>query len=869
MAEEYIYKQVGSIEFGLFSPEEVEKMSSVKIVTAELYDKEGYPVDAGLMDVRLGVIDPGLRCKTCGGKLKECMGHFGYIDLARPVIHIKYIKNILDFLRTTCSGCGKILLQDKDRESWRESIKKAEDERGIEARRDKISELISSLKNIRKCPHCKEKQYSVKLEKPSTFMENDRRLSPIEIRTRLERISDEDCFFLGVNPKAARPEWMILSLLLIPPVTMRPSITLETGERSEDDLTHKLGDVVRINQRLFENINAGAPEIIVEDLWDLLQYHVTTYIDNAISQVPPARHRSGQALKTLTERIKSKEGRFRHNLAGKRVNFAARTVISPDPRIKFNEVGIPQSVAMELTIPVRVTEWNIEMLKDLINKGPEYYPGANYVIRPDGRKKQISEETKEQILTDLSPGMLVERHIIDGDVALFNRQPSLHRMSIMCHRIKVLPGKSFRLNPCVCNAYNADFDGDEMNLHIPQTEEARAEAEILMEVQTQLITPKHGNNIMGCVEDSVTGLYLLTRGDGMTFTKEQASQILQSIGLDDFKIKKQTINGKELLSELLPKDFNYSGYSKSYKKSENSNPKIGDDALVLIEKGILTSGVIDSNSIGEEKGRLLREFSKKYGEKETVEFIGKLFRLGIKILLRRGFSISVANMDIAEDVKKSIDKEIEKGNKEAESIIKDYTDGALETLPGKTLRETLEIKTLEVLNKVRNNVGEYVSAATTLDNPAVIMARAGARGNMLNLTQMSGCVGQQALMGQRITTGFRERTLSFFKKSDLGPSAHGFVKNSFKSGLNPYEFFFHAMTGRDGLMDTALRTPKSGYLYRRLANALQDIKIEYDNTVRDANKNIIQFKYGEDGLEVSKTEGGEIDIAKILREIKG
>ena len=276
MADEYIYKHVGSIEFGSFSPEEIEKMSTVKIVTAELYDKEGYPVDAGLMDVRLGVIDPGLRCKTCGGKLKECMGHFGHIELARPVIHIKYIKNILDFLRTTCSACGRLLMQDKDRESWKDSIIKAERERGIEARRDKVAEIISSLKNIRKCPHCKEKQYSVKLEKPSTFMENDRRLSPIEIRTRLARISDDDCFLLGVNSRATRPEWMIFTLLLIPPVTMRPSITLETGERSEDDLTHKLGDIVRINQRLFENINAGAPEIIVEDLWDLLQYHVTT-----------------------------------------------------------------------------------------------------------------------------------------------------------------------------------------------------------------------------------------------------------------------------------------------------------------------------------------------------------------------------------------------------------------------------------------------------------------------------------------------------------------------------------------------------------------------------------------------------------------
>ncbi|HLD12912.1 MAG TPA: DNA-directed RNA polymerase subunit A' [Candidatus Nanoarchaeia archaeon] len=866
MAEDYIYKFVNQIGFGVLGPEEITKMSTVKIVTPELYDNEGYPVDGGLMDIRLGVIDPGLRCKTCGGKLKECMGHFGHIELARPVIHIKYLKVLLDCLRSSCRECGRILLQDKDFEKWKGRTTKALSERNEEAKRDVIGDITGSLKNIRKCPHCKAKQFTIKIEKPSTFMENDRRLTPIEIKTRLERISNEDLYYLGIQDKAARPEWMILGVLPIPPVTMRPSITLETGERSEDDLTHKLGDVVRINQRLFENINAGAPEIIVEDLWDLLQYHVTTYFDNTISQVPPARHRSGQALKTITERIKSKEGRFRHNLAGKRVNFAARAVISPDPKIKFNEVGVPERIAKELTIPEKVTEWNKNWLITFIKQGPENYPGANYLIRSDGKKKQITEETRDKIIEELAPGQIVERHLLDGDIALFNRQPSLHRMSIMCHRIRVLPGRSFRLNPSVCNAYNADFDGDEMNLHIPQTEEARAEAEILMEVPTQLITPKHGYNVMGCVEDSVTGLFLLTRGEGMTFTKEDASQLLTTIGLDA-KIPKQKISGKELFSLLLPKDFNYHGYSRAYKK-DGPTPQKGDDALVTIEDGVLTSGVIDSTSVGEERGKMVMEFYRKYGPEQTVDFLGKAFRLGIKILFKRGFTIGIDSMDTSADVNNKIQEALDKGQHDVDQLIKEYLDGDMETLPGRTLAETLEIKTVGVLNKVRDTVGQFVSASTTMNNAAVIMAKSGARGNILNLTQMSGCVGQQALMGQRIQTGYKGRTLSMFKKHDLRSPAHGFVRSSFKRGLNPYEFFFHAMTGRDGLMDTALRTPKSGYLYRRLANALQDVKVEYDNTVRDANGNIIQYQYGEDGIEVSKSWGGTIPVKRIVKSVK-
>ena len=315
--QQYVFKQVHSVVFGMLSPKLIKNMSSAKIVTPELYDKEGYPVDGGLMDVRLGVIDPGLKCKTCGSKLKECVGHFGYIELARSVMHIKFIPMVHTLLKCSCRECGRILIPKEKTDKAKAYLDKVDKEEGLKGRREAIAAIIEGLKKVGKCPYCNAKQYKVLLEKPTSFVENEKRLSPIEIRARLEKLTDDDTELFGMNPKMARPEWMVLTILPIPPVTMRPSITLESGERSEDDLTHKLGDIVRINQRLFENINAGAPEIIIEDLWDLLQYHVTTFFDNAVPQLPPARHRSGQPLKTLTERIKSKEGRIRHNLAGK------------------------------------------------------------------------------------------------------------------------------------------------------------------------------------------------------------------------------------------------------------------------------------------------------------------------------------------------------------------------------------------------------------------------------------------------------------------------------------------------------------------------------------------------------------------------
>jgi DNA-directed RNA polymerase subunit A' len=850
-----VFKQVESIVFGILSPKMIKKMANAKIVTPELYDKEGYPVDGGLMDVRLGVIDPGLRCKTCGCKLKECIGHFGYIEFARPVLHIKFIPIIHNLLRCVCRDCGRLLIPQNKMASFEKHLDTVEQTEGVEARRDEIKKSIAKLKTVKKCPHCKASQLKISLEKPSTFIEGDKKLSPIEIRSRLENVHDEDAVLYGLNPKFARPEWMVITVMPIPPVTIRPSITLESGERSEDDLTHKLGDIVRINQRLFENINAGAPEIIIEDLWDLLQYHVTTFLDNTVAQLPPARHRSGQPLKTITQRIKSKEGRIRHNLAGKRTNFCSRTVISPDPMLKLNEVGVPSVVARKLTVPETINTWNMAYLKKFVERGPTVYPGANYIIRPDGKRKKITEETKEAALEELQPGYVVERHLMDGDISIFNRQPSLHRMSMMCHKVKVLPYKTLRINPAVCAPYNADFDGDEMNLHIPQTEESRAEAEVLMQVQTQLISPRYGLSVMGCLHDGISGNYLLTRD--VELSRERAIELLMQAGITDISglPNKKIVSGREIFSVVLPSDFDFKGKSRD-----------GND--VIIEKGKLVQGIMDKTSLGGEgAGFLLRSLHKKYGADHTVEILHNILRLGIETLLITGFTAKLSDLDMPKEADDLITETLNKAEEDALQMIKAYEAGTLEAFPGRSVEETLELRILELLNKARtkcmNIVKEYADKTTN----TIAMAESGARGSYLNISQMSACAGQQALHGSRIGKGYSGRTLSCFKKGDLSPEARGFVRNGFKHGLNPKEFFFHAIVGRDSLMDTALRTPKSGYLYRRLANAMQDLRVEYDRSVRDANHRIIQFEYGEDSVDVSRSENGKINVQKIIDSV--
>ncbi|MEM3122210.1 MAG: DNA-directed RNA polymerase subunit A', partial [Candidatus Pacearchaeota archaeon] len=798
-----IKKQIKALQFSLLSPEEIKRLSAAKIITPELYDMDGYPVDGGLMDLRLGAIDPGVRCRTCGGRLKECLGHPGAIELARPVIHVNYVPTIYMFLRSFCKECGKILLKESDIEKL------------------SLAQRIKKSKDAKKCFFCGAVQDKIKIEKPTTFLLGKKRIFPTGIREILERIPDEHVRIIGVSPETFRPEWAILTVLLVPSVTVRPSITLESGERSEDDLTHKLGDIIRSNQRLWENLNAGAPEVIIDDLWDLLQYHITTFFDNTISRIPPARHRSGQPLKTITERIKGKEGRIRHNLVGKRVNFSSRTVISPDPSLKIDEVGIPYEIAEILTVNEEVTTLNIESLKKLImNDG---YPGANYIIRPDGRRKRISKELKAEIIEELKPGYFVERHLKDGDIVLFNRHPSLHRGSLMAHYAKILPYRTFRMHPAVVFPYNADFDGDEMNVHIPQTEEARAEARILLNVNRNLISPKNNTNLIGTISDAITGNYLLGKNK---FTRDEAHQLLFNAGVIKV-LNKEVISGKELFIGVLP--------------------NVSKSLISEIEKNEL----IDEYTFGVENDKITRQIDVEIGREKAMEAILRAFILGTSYLSRNGFTISLDDINVTKKIKDKTNEIIRDGEIKTDKIIADYNQGRLEIIPGKTIEESREIKILQTLNEIRTKIGKIVKEEFPSDKSVNNMIVSGSGGNMLNITQIACSVGQRSLWDERISHGYLNRTLSCFKENDLSPKARGFIYSSYIDGLNPHEFFFDAITGRDGLMDTALRTPKSGYLYRRLANAMQDLRVEYDGTVRDAVGQIIQFQYGDDGIDVS------------------
>ena len=1010
-------KEIGSLSFGLMDPEEYRNMSATKIITADTYDDDGFPIDMGLMDPRLGVIDPGLECKTCGKHSGSCNGHFGHIELAAPVIHVGHAKLIRRLLRGTCRECGRLTLADpSDREYRREYFKERDDtpprtwfvspedarsaqekaEQAAERKREQFRDQLERTRDLGEdpsdvlkaairqardadyCPYCTEDddyregyptpQYDISHEKPSTYLEqgpvpdgdvrdllaealeggeggteieldelveavNDviatwggdasitvpdisrlmsgqgpgdserigrehvsllqiigelmssngpfggrfentpasdflvsysgDKLMPSNIRDRFEAIPDDDIETIGIDPDRSRPEWMILTVLPVPPVTARPSITLDNGQRSEDDLTHKLVDIIRINQRFMENREAGAPQLIIEDLWELLQYHVTTFMDNEISGTPPARHRSGRPLKTLSQRLKGKEGRFRGSLSGKRVNFSARTVISPDPTLSLNEVGVPDRVATEMTQTMNVNDRNLADARRYVANGPEVHPGANYVKRPDGRRLKVTEQNCEELAEKIEPGWEVARHLIDGDIVIFNRQPSLHRMSIMAHEVVVMPYKTFRLNTVVCPPYNADFDGDEMNMHALQNEEARAEARVLMRVQEQMLSPRFGENIIGAIQDHISGLYLLTH-ENPQFNETQALDLLRATNIDELPPADGTDEdgleywtGRSIFSELLPDGLDL-----------HFNSSAGDE--VLIEDGQLVSGTIDEDAVGAFGGEVVDTICKVYGNTRARVFVNEVATLAMRSIMHFGFSIGIDDESIEREAEEQIADAIDGAYDRVQKLIDTYRRGELESLPGRTVDETLEMKIMQTLGKARDSAGDIADDHFTGDNPAVVMAQSGARGSMLNLTQMAGCVGQQAVRGERINRGYEDRTLSHFKPNDLSADAHGFVENSYRNGLTPKEFFFHAMGGREGLVDTAVRTSKSGYLQRRLINALSELEAQYDGTVRDTSDTVVQFEFGEDGtspVRVSSSEEFDIDIESITDRI--
>ncbi|KAM0675865.1 DNA-directed RNA polymerase III subunit C1 (rpo31) [Gurleya vavrai] len=974
--------QISEIHFSVVSSNQINNFSSAEINRKEIYDiNTKFPVPQGPLDPHLGSIKGTDMCLVCNQSLL-CPGHFGSINLYLPVFHVGFFKHTYNILQCVCKTCGALLV-NKSKLIQKKALKN----------------LIEESRRVSKCSSCQSSNFSIK-RGPGFKMfhgESKQELSPLFVLNLFKSIKSEDLPILQIS---FDPTNLIIKKLAVPPSCIRPSVKM-LASSNEDDLTVKICEIIHTNDVLRIGIEKGNPISVIQEDYDFLQLQVSLFINSDLPNFNKAdsNFQATRQIRGLIQRLKGKGGRFRGNLSGKRVDFSGRTVISPDPNLSVEQVGIPLEIAKTLTISELVTKYNKEELIKRIKNGNSVYPGANYFQNSKG-KSFLMYANKNRIIENIKEGDIVERHLQEDDIVLFNRQPSLHRISIMAHKVKIHPHKTLRFNECVCTPYNADFDGDEMNIHVPQTIEARVEAFELMRVGKNLVTPRNGEPLIACTQDFITAIYVLT-GKDIFFDKEEFGQIIGSFLQDfsSFKINScikrpvELFTGKQvfnlLIKDSISKYINEFKCNAGFKLSRENYPldfisknrsykdsSIFSDTLVIFKNNNYLCGQIDKNLIGTEnkKGSLIYKLI-LIGNKCAINAMNSIAKLSSFFLSNHGFSIGLSDVKPTFELLKDKESMVNKIYKECGDQIDIFKKGNLQSLPGCSSLETLESSLSSLLSKIRDECGNFCIKELGSRNSPIIMQACGSKGSKINVAQMVACVGQQIISGKRINDSFlcnesqdkkeliqnnnknqnnvlnedlndynkinenninqnnvlnedlnnynnkinenninqnnivnedlnnynnkinennknqnnilnedlnnnnkinentninyndnenlikninhkknslitqtpKTRTLPHFDSSNsLTPLAKGFVCNSFYSGLQPSEFFFHAVSGREGLVDTAVKTAETGYMQRRLMKAMEDLKIAYDNTVRNAVGEIIQFEYKED-----------------------
>jgi DNA-directed RNA polymerase II subunit RPB1 len=862
LSYDHDFDQIKGIQFCVMSPDEIQKRSVAEITKSETFNGNE-PVYNGLFDPRMGVIDHNKVCVTCKQKNTFCPGHFGHINLAKPIFYVHFFETVRKTLKCVCFRCSKLLVDPNNADVKALEAKKLSRQK----RWDAMCKLSAKEK---KCPQCSAKQPAItkegmlKISLEWKEKENSEKLvlHAEEVLQILSRITDHDAELLGFHPKYNRPEWMICTVLPVPPPAVRPSVRTETGQRQEDDLTHKLLGIVKMNRGLQQKIEKQTDKSANEQidmLTMLLQYEAATMIDNTNPSLPVAEQKTGRPIRSLTERLKSKDGRIRGNLMGKRVDFSARSVITPDPNISIEELGVPIKIAMNMTFPEIVTKYNMEEMYKLVRNGPDVYPGAKFIKKANtGAKKRLKYFDRNSII--LEEGDTVERHMRNGDYILFNRQPSLHKMSMLGHKVRVMPYNTFRLNVLITPAYNADFDGDEMNLHLPQSRQTMEELRQLAAVSTQILSPRDCTPIVSVVQDVCLGLYRLTKSY-IKISERQFFNLLMTNSYFDGVLPESSghdglqkfYSGRKLLSMIMPKRLNIEMKGSQY--DENKTKEENKEHIISIRNGEILSGAFDKSVYQSRTKGIIHSTYSEYGAKETQKLFDHTQKLICDWLVYSGFSVGVSDLVVDQQTSVEFKNIIHNMKIGVYDIIKKIHEGNFENNSTYNNNDMFESQVNAILNEANKKVGaQGLKDIRDENNRLINMVKSKSKGQPINVAQMIGCVGQQNVDGRRIPYGFEDRTLPHYSKYDDGPESRGFVENSFINGLTPQEFFFHAMGGREGLIDTACNTSEIGYIQRKLVKAMEDAKVNYDMTVRNAAGVIIQYLYGEDGMDACKLE---------------
>ena len=828
--------ELDSIQFGILSAEDITRQSVCEVSHLKMFGNQS------VYDERMGTLEPGKLCATCGLDCKMCVGHFGHIRLNTYIMHPLFHKLVLSYLKCVCYRCSRILLTKEQLEL--NHLLKTQ-------RRTRFTKILEKMDRIEFCAHCDTVQPRYIFSSQDRFIymvfrvdgENSRlQMQENEIYTIFSKMICEDIRLLGFDPKTFHPRNLILTVLPVLPPVARPYVVAD-GATCDDDLTVQYLEIVKANHHIAESQGNDSRR---QKYIHTLKFKIKSLFDNSGDR---QRVSNGRPLKGIKKRLTGKEGIIRNNLMGKRVDKSARTVIGPDPTLKVDEIAIPHDIAEILSYPVMVNRYNLEEMKACVREGR-----ANFLLRDRGRVRinlryattrqgtklffgdviqkrngRIRTVRTEKDLFSLEPGDLVyrngeplpvvpnstrdvdirigdviERKLIDGDILLLNRQPTLHKGSMIAQKIRILPGKTIRLNLAVTASFNADFDGDEMNLHCPASPETEAELRLLSSLSQNLITNQSSKANIIIVQDTLLGIYLMTKKNPLfVFSRDdfyQTAVVLEDLTRMESKLSRYRsrlglpetwYDGRMLFSLLLPDDF-------WYRDKNDADPL---EPEVIIEEGLLLYGAIKKTNLGSSHKSFITLFFHEYGEQRCMRFINEVQFLANRYLLLVGFTVGISDCLVSK--KNEIASCVSRSFLKAKSIEEHTHDERIR-----------EIYISYALSGARDTGMSIAKNALSESNHFVSTVVSGAKGDYFNIAQITGLLGQQNLNGRRIqpVLSGNKRTLPHYPleesqyTDDMRYESKGFIRSSFVHGLSPREFFFHAMTGREGITDTAMKS---------------------------------------------------------------
>ena len=869
--------EIDHIKFGILSSDDVVNMSVCELNSPKLVGPNS------VYDQRMGILELDETCPTCQQNSKHCIGHFGHINLNVPVLHPLYHRLILNILKCICYKCSKLLLS-ADKLILNNLYKTSVTNR--------FYSIVKNMDKVDMCGNCEvlQPKYIFSTSEKQIYMifKMNGEITRIqmfeqEIYKIFSNISPQDVELLGLDQNNFHPKNLVIHVLPVLPPVSRPYVMAD-GITCDDDLTLQYLEIIKANIHIG---NMKTTEFKKQKFIQILKFRIRSLFDNSNEKQKVS---NGRPLKGIKKRLTGKEGIIRNNLMGKRVDKSARSVIGPDPTLKIDEIGVPYDIAQTLAYPVIVNDTNMEEVKswieqdqvnflirtqnqkrdlrinmkygtnvfhtkllygDMIFRRGRYYKTVQresdkYIISKDDeiyrngkRLTDIQMSTKKKF--QLQVGDIVERKIRDGDILLLNRQPTLHQGSMIAQKVRLLPGKTIRLNLAITTSFNADFDGDEMNLFCPNNIESETELRYLSSVDNFILNPQSSKANIVLVQDTLLGVYKMTENIDYQFEHSEMMKFIYSLGtfgLEQYEKKKEYYgcisNGKFLFSLLLPTDFFV----------QRRNDLDSHDPSVIIEHGILKAGIVHKKVLNE----IVSLLNLEYSIDTCKDFINHVQFLATSFLENIGFTISIQDCILhdRENIETSVTKSLLKAKSAHEGI---------------TNKKIKEIYTNFSLGATRDLGLSIAKDSMFKENHFISTVQSGAKGQFFNIAQITGLLGQQQILGGRIPYTLSNNTRSLphypFREEDYSDDqryeSKGFIRSCFAKGLNPKEFYLHSMTGREGITDTAMKTATSGYIQRRMIKVAEDTTVCYDGTVRTTNNSIIQFAYGNNYLNPSCT----------------